>query len=135
MQEKLGYMKARKLFKLGEYLNAVKAYEIFLDKYPETSLKEDIHYDIADSYYGLATTQDPNYYDSAIESYKRAGANFPRSHRAPLAAFRIAECHRKNKFYIEARSQYVVVVEKFSQLGLCKGAYFCGFNFAVLKQH
>ncbi len=114
IEQKLDYMKARKLFKLGDFVNAAKAYREFLSSYPDTALREDIYYEIADCFYGAAERED-HYYNEAIEAYKKAAAMFPDSEKAPRAAFRVAECFRRQEFYIEAKSQYRFVKETYPE--------------------
>lgn len=113
IEEKLAYQKARKLFEVREYANAIAAYENFLAKYPDTRLQEDILFDIADAQYNSVDLREPKNYNSAIQAFKKALANYPESPRAAYATFQIAECHRKGGFYIEASSQYDLVIQRY----------------------
>jgi len=114
IEEKIEYRKAHKLLKTGEYLHAVDAYGHFLEKYPETLLKEEVMYEIGDCYYAQAAS-DPQYYYPAIEAYLKARAAFPESAQSPLAAFRIGEAQRQRRLFVEARAQYQHVVQKYPQ--------------------
>ncbi|MEI6127572.1 MAG: tetratricopeptide repeat protein, partial [Pseudomonadota bacterium] len=113
IEEKLSYTKAKKLFEVKEYENAISAFEGFLTKYPGTIMKEEILFDLAEANYRLAEQREPKNYNDTITSYKKALTNFPEATRAPYAAFQIAECHRKGEFYIEASSQYNLVLERY----------------------
>ncbi len=124
IQQKLAYLKAQKLFKRKEFMKALDAYEQFITQYPDSVLKEAVLYDMAESNFGLAKDVDRKYYDTAIRSFKKALANFPRSDRAPMAAFLIAEAHRMREFYIEAKSQYDLVIKRFPKSPLAVEARF-----------
>lgn len=113
LEEKTAYQKAKKLYEVGEFENAIHAYERLLRQYPNTILAENILYDIADAAYSISEQREPKNYNDAIQAYKNALVNYPDSPRASYASFQIAQCHHKVGFYIEAASQYDLVIQRY----------------------
>ncbi len=124
IEERIAYNKVKKLFKSGEYQSALSAYDEVLRKFPDTVFKEDIFFKTADIYYLMSEENDPKKLLSAIRAYKKAVLHFPESDKSPHATYRIAECYRKRKFFVEAKSQYLYFIKKYPENSLVVDARF-----------
>lgn len=135
IRQKLMYVKAAKLLDRNEYVQARETFEHFLERYPDSGLKEDVLFDIARCWYGSVSQGTLDNCPQTIEACRRAIVNFPESERAPLAALRIAECHRLQQFYIEARSQYELVIGKYPGHAVIEDARFWKAECLYRMQH
>jgi len=112
IEEKIHYKNATKTFNSGNYRQAVNAYQELLQKFPQTALKENILYRIADAEYQIAETTAGTGYDKALNAYSDAILKYPDAKNAPFAEFRICECMRKDKLWTEAVLQYTTFLKK-----------------------
>ncbi len=113
IEEKILYKNAGKLFNSGEYERSIAAYKDLMIKFPNTSLKENLLYHIADATYKIGESKDQKSYTDAINAYQNAISNFPDSKSAPFGLFQIAEFKRKENLTIESMTQYAYFVEKY----------------------
>jgi tol-pal system protein YbgF len=73
------YQKAYGTFKEGDYPNAVKQFEAFLDTYPQSKYADNAQYWIGECYYKKAD------YERAIVEYEKVIKKYPRGDKLPSA--------------------------------------------------
>ncbi|MEO8331417.1 MAG: tol-pal system protein YbgF [Gallionella sp.] len=95
--ENRAFESAYALFKSGSHANAVKAFQEFIGKYPDS-----VHVSNAKFWLGNALQKTMNY-KSALNVYQELLKSTPESPRAADTMFNIAECQRELKLAVAAK--------------------------------
>ena len=95
------------LFKAGKYADAIKAFQDFIRKFPDS-----VHVPNAEYWTGSAQFALKDYH-SAYSTYKSMFTDFPDAPKASDALFGMAECHRELKQSISARKVLKQVVTQY----------------------
>lgn len=101
------YDKASQLFQQGQYGQARKEYQIFLDKYPKSDLGDNALFSIGESYYNEKKYQD------SIETYQQVRDRFPKGNKVPHAMLKQAAAFEKLGDTTAARILHEQLVEKY----------------------
>lgn len=100
------YDAAFDLMKQGLYDRAVKAYRVFLAKYPDSGLADNAQYWIAEGNYVLRN------YKLALEEFTKV-VNAPQSPKAPDALLKVGYVHYELGAYDKARRTLAEVQERY----------------------
>jgi tol-pal system protein YbgF len=101
------YEKASQMFQQGQYGQARKEYQIFLDKYPKSDLADNALFSIGESYYNEKKYQD------SIETYQQVRDRFPKGNKVPHAMLKQAAAFEKLGDTTAARILHEQLVEKY----------------------
>jgi tol-pal system protein YbgF len=95
------------LYKGGSNANAVKAFQDFLDKYPDSVHVPNAKFWLADSLYKLKN------YKDALDLYQDLLKTFPGTPKAPDVMFNIAACQRQLKLILGSKKTLKQLVAKY----------------------
>lgn len=93
--------------KVGDYQNAISAFQEFLKKYPESKHVANIHYEMANTYFVLKD------YKSALDSYQLLVNKHSSSPNVPDAMLKIADCQHQLKAIVGAKKTLNQIIVKF----------------------
>lgn len=105
--ENRAYEAAYGLLKAGKDQEAVKAYQEFLKKFPESVHVPNAHYGIATAYFALKDCK------NALASYQVLVNKYAFSPKVPDAMLNMAECQRELKAVVTARKTLTQIVSKY----------------------
>ncbi len=105
--ENRAFESAYGLFKGGNHANAAKAFQEFLNQYPDSAHVANANYWLGKSQFALKD------YNGALTTYQRLLNDFPHTPKAADALFGIAACQRGLKRSVVARKTLQQLVAKY----------------------
>ena len=98
---------AYSLFKAGSYANAVKAFQDFIKKFPDSARVPDANYWLGNAQFAMKD------YKGALDTYEGFLKDFADSPRAPDVLYGIARCQQGLKRSVAARKTFKKLVAKY----------------------
>jgi tol-pal system protein YbgF len=98
---------AYSLFKAGSYANAVKAFQDFIKKFPDSARVPDANYWLGNAQFAMKD------YKGALDTYEGFIKDFADSPRAPDVLYGIARCQQGLKRSVAARKTLKKLVAKY----------------------
>jgi tol-pal system protein YbgF len=112
--ERADYDVAFGALKRGQYAEASKLFEGFLQKYPSGAFADSASYWLGESYY---VTQR---YQQALKTFQGALARFPQSKKAPDSLLKVGYCHYQLGDTAKASSTLKSVIERYPDQPVAK---------------
>lgn len=105
--ERAAYESAFDSLKNGQYAEAARRFQSFLQQYPSGDYSPNAQYWLGESYY---VTQN---YQIALDAFQRLLSQFPSSNKAPDALLKVGYCHYELKQWTQAESTLNQVVQQY----------------------
>lgn len=105
--ERAAYESAFDSLKNGQYAEAARRFQGFLQQYPSGDYSPNAQYWLGESYY---VTQN---YQIALDAFQRLLSQFPSSNKAPDALLKVGYCHYELKQWTQAESTLNQVVQQY----------------------
>lgn len=105
--ERAAYESAFDSLKNGQYAEAARRFQSFLQQYPSGDYSPNAQYWLGESYY---VTQN---YQIALDAFQRLLSQFPSSNKAPDALLKVGYCHYELKQWPQAESTLNQVVQQY----------------------
>jgi len=105
--ENRAYEAAYGFFKAGNHQEAIKAYQEFLKKFPESVHVPNAHYGTASAYFALKD------YKNALDSYQLLVSKYSFSPKVPDAMLNMADCQRELKAVVTAKKTLTQIITKY----------------------
>lgn len=105
--ERAAYESAFDSLKNGQYAEAARRFQSFLQQYPNGDYSPNAQYWLGESYY---VTQN---YQIALDAFQRLLSQFPSSNKAPDALLKVGYCHYELKQWTQAESTLNQVVQQY----------------------
>ncbi len=106
-KDKATYEKAQKLYRSGNYVDAVIMFKKYISFFPKSSLADNAQYWIGEGYYSQKA------YSRAAEEFGKV-ADFPDKSKLPDALLRKGYCYLHLKMYTKARKLFSKILNEFS---------------------
>lgn len=107
------YYLGRTLEDTGQYILAIQRYKQVLRQYPESPLRDDVAFSIADAFYRSGQN------DVAVRSYREFLENYPESPFVPNARYKMACVTYQEKRYDESIRQLTEICATFGDDMVC----------------
>ena len=107
VDEKELYEKAQRLYRSGNYIDAVIVFKKYINSFPKSTLADNAQYWIGEGYYSQRD------YRRAAEEFEKV-ADFPDDSKIPDASLKKGYCYFNMKKYTEARKIFSQIVDKYS---------------------
>lgn len=108
LTEMRAYDAALNLFKAGQYAEAAKAFEHFVDTWPDSDMAPNAMFWLGNSFYAQNNCKD------AIAAQETLLSRWSDSSRAPDAMLAIADCQRDNRNVAAARSTLNTLISRYA---------------------
>ena len=105
--ERAAYDQAFEALKNGQYAEAARRFQSFIDQYPNGEFAPNAQYWLGESYY---VTQN---YQVALEAFQRLLADFPSSNKVPDALLKVGYSQYELKHWDEAEATLNRVIQQF----------------------
>ena len=105
--EDRAYEAAYNLLKAGKHQDAIKAFQEFLKKFPESVHVPNVHYAMGSAYFALKD------YKSAMDSYQLLVSKYSFSQKTPDAMLSVADCQEALKDKAAARKTLKQIITKY----------------------
>lgn len=105
--ENRAYEAAHGFLTAGNHQEAIKAFQEFLKKFPESVHVPNVHYGIGSAYFALKD------YKNALASYQVLASKYSFSPRVPDAMLSMADCQRELKAVTTARKTLTQIIAKY----------------------
>ncbi|MBB5209482.1 tol-pal system protein YbgF [Chiayiivirga flava] len=105
--ERAAYESAFDSLKNGQYAEAARRFQGFLQQYPSGDYSPNAQYWLGESYY---VTQN---YQIALDAFQRLLSQFPSSNKAPDALLKVGYCHYELKQWTQAEATLNQVVQQY----------------------
>ncbi len=105
--EDRAYEAAYNLLKAGKYQDAIKAFQEFLKKFPDSVHVPNGHYAMGSAYFALKD------YKSAMDSYQLLASKYSFSPKTPDAMLSVADCQEALKDKAAARKTLKQIIAKY----------------------
>jgi tol-pal system protein YbgF len=110
------YQSAFRLLKQAEYDQAITAFSLFLQEYPNSQYADNARYWMGEAYFVTRR------FGQAITEYRTLLDDFPDSRKAPVAMLKIGHSYRELGQSEESKKYYRMLVEKYPDTSAAKDA-------------
>ncbi|NIN60812.1 MAG: tol-pal system protein YbgF, partial [Gammaproteobacteria bacterium] len=110
------YQSAFRLLKQAEYDQAITAFSLFLQEYPNSQYADNARYWMGEAYFVTRR------FGQAITEYRTLLDDFPDSRKAPVAMLKIGHSYRELGQNEESKQYYRMLVEKYPDTSAAKDA-------------
>lgn len=110
------YQSAFRLLKQAEYDQAITAFSLFLQEYPNSQYADNARYWMGEAYFVTRR------FGQAISEYRTLLDDFPDSRKAPVAMLKIGHSYRELGQNEESKQYYQMLVEKYPDTSAAKDA-------------
>jgi tol-pal system protein YbgF len=110
------YQSAFRLLKQAEYDQAITAFSLFLQEYPNSQYADNARYWMGEAYFVTRR------FGQAITEYRTLLDDFPDSRKAPVAMLKIGHSYRELGQSEESKQYYRMLVEKYPDTSAAKDA-------------
>jgi tol-pal system protein YbgF len=107
LEENMIYEKAQKLYRSGNYVDAVIMFKKHVSSFPQSTMADNSQYWIGEGYYSQGE------YSRALEEFEKVTL-FPDNSKAPDALLRKGYCYLQLKNYTKAREIFSQVIDTYS---------------------
>jgi len=105
--ENRAYEAAHGLFKAGHHQEAIKAFQEFLKKYPESVHVPNVYYGAGSAYFALGK------YKNALDNFQLLVNKYSFSHKVPDAMLSMADCQRELKAIITSKKTLMQIIDNY----------------------
>ncbi len=110
------YQSAFRLLKQAEYDQAITAFSLFLQEYPNSQYADNARYWMGEAYFVTRR------FGQAITEYRALLDDFPDSRKAPVAMLKIGHSYRELGQSEESKQYYRMLIEKYPDTSAAKDA-------------
>jgi tol-pal system protein YbgF len=107
LEENMIYEKAQRLYRSGNYVDAVIVFKKHVSSFPQSTLADNAQYWIGEGYYSQGD------YSRALEEFEKVNI-FPDNSKAPDALLRKGYCYFQLRDYTKAREIFSQIIDTYS---------------------